>query len=249
VLERNVARKTEVPPNIVERDKNVLPLEMYAKLLALAGTTTRERAIFMLACFCALRPSELFGLLRDCYEGGHDEDGSPTGGTLLVVNTAWRGQLQKKKIKKRPVNGETAYRLVPVDPMVQAALEAWLEESEPAEDGLVFPGRRARGRLVTEKPMHADNWLRRYLYPAAEKLGIPFHPSFQVLRRSFGTHADELKMATTEQIAETLGHATGSKVTRLHYIVKTVDPKVREMQRRVTARLLRMDEKASGTVQ
>jgi hypothetical protein len=70
-----------------------------------------------------------------------------------------------------------------------------------------------------------------------------------VLRRSFGTHADELKMASTAEIAGTLGHATGSKVTRLPYIVKKVGPKVREMQRRVTECLLRMDEKPSGTVQ
>ncbi len=41
------------------------------------------------------------------------------------------------------------------------------------------------------------------------------------------------------------GAAKGLSVT---YLVKKVDPKVRHMQRRVTARLLRSDEKVSGTV-
>jgi hypothetical protein len=51
VLERNVARETVIP-EIEESDKPVLPVEMYAKLLAgLDGI--RDRAIFLIACFCA----------------------------------------------------------------------------------------------------------------------------------------------------------------------------------------------------
>lgn len=130
--------------------------------------------------------------------------------------------------------------------MVQPALDVWLEDSQPLEDGLIFPGRRAHGRLVRKNPCMPTTGCAAI--PAAEKLDIPFHPSFQVLRRSFGTHADELKMATSAQIAETLGHAAGSRVTPLHHIVKKVDPKVREMQRRVTEHLLRMDAHG-GTVQ
>jgi hypothetical protein len=60
VLERNVARKTVIP-EIEESEKPVLPVEMYAKLLA-GLDDIRDRAIFLIACFCALRPSELFGL-------------------------------------------------------------------------------------------------------------------------------------------------------------------------------------------
>jgi integrase len=65
VLERNVARKTVIP-EIGESEKPVLPVEMYARLLAgLDGI--RDRAILLIACFCALRPSELFGLTWGCY--------------------------------------------------------------------------------------------------------------------------------------------------------------------------------------
>ena len=69
VLERNVARKTVIP-EIEESDKPVLPVEMYAKLLAgLDGI--RDRAIFLIACFCALAAertirSDLGMLHRQC---------------------------------------------------------------------------------------------------------------------------------------------------------------------------------------
>jgi integrase len=85
VLERNVARKTVIP-EIEESEKPVLHVEMYAMLLAgLDGI--RDRAIFLIACFCALRPSELFGLTWECYSGN----------VFMIVNTAWRGRLQRKK--------------------------------------------------------------------------------------------------------------------------------------------------------
>jgi len=55
---------------------------MYAKLLAgLDGI--RDRAIFLIACFCDLRPSELFGLNWGCYSGS----------VFTIVNSAWRGRL------------------------------------------------------------------------------------------------------------------------------------------------------------
>jgi len=44
-----------------------------------------------MACFCALRPSELFGLAWGCY----------TSNVFTIVNTAWRGRLLRKKIKRK----------------------------------------------------------------------------------------------------------------------------------------------------
>jgi hypothetical protein len=54
VLERNVARKTVIP-EIEEREKPALPVEWYAQLLA-GLRTPGERAVFLIASFCALRP-------------------------------------------------------------------------------------------------------------------------------------------------------------------------------------------------
>jgi hypothetical protein len=53
VLERSVARKAVIP-EIEEREKLVMPVEWYAKLLA-GLETARDRAIFLIACFCGQR--------------------------------------------------------------------------------------------------------------------------------------------------------------------------------------------------
>jgi integrase len=178
VLERNVARKTVIP-EIEESDKPVLPVEMYAKLLAgLDGI--RDRAIFLIACFCALRPSELFGLTWGCY----------TGNVFTIVNTAWRGQLQRKKIKRKNRYGRTNYRLVAIPQAVRKAIDLWRARCpNPDTNALMFPGMQARARKPLATPIHPDNWLRLRLrlYPVAKRLGMAFHPTFQVLRRSFST--------------------------------------------------------------
>src|SRR5260370_19533822 len=102
VLERNVARKTVIP-EIEEREKPVLPVEWYVKLLA-GLQTSRDRALFLIASFCALRPSEIFGLTWGSYQGS----------TFKVMNTAWRGQFQPKKIKRKNRYGRTNYRWVAI---------------------------------------------------------------------------------------------------------------------------------------
>src|SRR5262249_47541332 len=119
VLGRNVARKTVIP-EIEPREKQILPLEMYRKLLA-SLESARDRAIFLIACFCALRPSELFGLTWGCYNGS----------VLTIINTAFQGQLQHKKIKRKNRFGGTNYRLVAIPQAVRQAIEQWRTECGP----------------------------------------------------------------------------------------------------------------------
>ena len=160
VLERNVARKTVIP-EIEESDKPVLPVEMYAKLLAgLDGI--RDRAIFLIACFCALRPSELFGLTWGCYPGN----------VFTIVNTAWRGRLQRKKIKRKNRYGRTNYGVVAIPQAVRKAIDLWRARCpNPDANALMFPGMQARARKPLPTPIHPDNWLRLRLYPVAEQTG------------------------------------------------------------------------------
>ena len=61
---------------------------------------------------------------------------------------------------------------------------------------------------------------RLRLYPIAKKLGIPFHPTFQVLRRSFSTHGKK-KAHPTEMQAQ-LGHSDVR--TTLNIYTQTVGP-------------------------
>ena len=235
VLERNVARKTVIP-EIEEREKPVLPVEWYAKLLA-GLRTSRDRAIFLIASFCALRPSEIFGLTWGSYQGA----------TFKVMNTAWRGQFQPKKIKRKNRYGRTNYRWVAIPEAVRRAIDEWNRECGTTEENaLMFSAIGARGRKPLDKPMLPDNWLRLRLYPVSNRLGIGFHPTFQVLRRSFSTHGK--KEAHPTEMQAQLGHSDIR--TTLDIYTQITDPEVARMVNQVTNRILGLGEEVEpGSVQ
>ena len=209
---------------------------MYARLLSgLDGA--RDRAIFTIGCFCALRPSELFGLTWTAYQGS----------LFVIVNTAWRGQLQRKKIKRKNRFGGTSYRLVAIPDALRQAIEDWRSICPKPKPGLLFPGLRARGRLVLPTPMNPDNWLRLRPYPVAKKLGISFHPTFQVLRRRFSTHGKTVGHPTDMQAQ--LGHSDPR--TTLNIYTQTLGPEVLAMVNQVTNRILAAEKtaKTTGSIQ
>jgi len=189
---------------------------------------TNDRAIFLIAWLCALRPSELFGPRWGCYNGTH----------FVVINTAYQGELQRMKIKKRPHNGNVSQRVVPIPDAVRKAIEEWRSQTRnSAAESLMFPGTRARGRRDLPNPMFPDNWLRLTLYPISDDLKIGFHPTFQVLRRSFSTHGQE-EMRPKEMQA-VLGHEDIR--TTMNIYTQTVDPKVMQRSNEVANRLLQLD--------
>src|SRR5260370_10927576 len=74
-------------------------------------------------------------------------------------------------------------------PDVREAIDLWRARCpSPDTNALMFPGMQARARKPLATPIHPDNWLRLRLYPVAKRLGMAFHPTFRVLRRSFSTH-------------------------------------------------------------
>src|SRR5260370_34435068 len=68
-----------------------------------------------MAGLCGVQQSELFGLTWGCY----------TSTLFTIVNTAWRGRLQRKKIKRRTRYGRTNYRLVAIPQAVREAIDLW----------------------------------------------------------------------------------------------------------------------------
>ncbi len=226
VIEKNVARKTYIP-EIEARERHVLPETMYPRILSRLENP-RDRAIFLISSLCALRPSELFGLLWECFRGMH----------FVVINTAYLGDLQRKKIKKRPHHGNVSQRTVPIPDVVRLAVEEWQRHARnTAPAALMFPGTRARGRLDLAKPMYPDNWLRLTLYPITDALGVGFHPTFQVLRRSFSTHGQEEMRPKEMQVV--LGHED-SRTTQEIY-TQTVDAKVMQHVNDMANRLLGLE--------
>ena len=216
----------------------LLPNHVDFGQLLLAGLDgTRDRAIFLIACFCALRPSELFGLTWGCC----------TSNMFTIVNTAWRGRLQRKKIKRKNRYGRTNCRFVAIPQAVRQAIDLWRARCpNPDANALMFPGMQARARKALATPIHPDNWLRLRLYPVAKQLGIPFHPTFQVLRRSFSTHGKH-EAHPTEMQAQ-LGHSDIR--TTLDIYTQIADPEVARMVNQVANRILGLGEEVEpGSVQ
>ena len=92
----------------------------------------------------------------------------------------------------------------------------------------------------------SDNWLRLRLYPVANRLGIAFHPTFQVLRRSFSTHGK--KEAHPTEMQAQLGHSDIR--TTLDIYTQITDPEVARMVNQVTNRILGLGEEVEpGSVQ
>jgi integrase len=89
----------------------------------------------------------------------------------------------------------------------------------------MFPGMQARARKPLTKPIHPNNWLRLRLYAVANKLGIAFHPTFQVLRRRFSTHGK--KEAHPTEMPAQLGHSDIR--TTLDIYRQITDPEVARM--------------------
>jgi len=92
--------------------------------------------------------------------------------------------------------------------------------------------------------MFPDNWQRLRLYPIAKKLGIPFHPTFQVLRRSFSTHGKR-EAHPTEMQAQ-LGHSDVRTTLKLYN--QTVGPEVVQMVNEVTNRILDLKQNGNEAV-
>jgi integrase len=128
---------------------------------------------------------------------------------------------------------------------VRKAIDLWrVRCPNPDASALIFPGMQARARKPLATPIHPDNCLR--LYPVANRLGIAFHPTFQVLRRSFSTHGK--KEAHPTELQAQLGHSDIR--TTLDIYTQITDPEVARMVNQVTNRILGLGEEVEpGSVQ
>jgi hypothetical protein len=74
---------------------------------------------------------------------------------FTIVNTAWRDQLQRKKIKRKNRYGRTNYRLVAIPQAVRKAIDLWRARCpSPDTNALMFPGVQARARKPLATPIH-----------------------------------------------------------------------------------------------
>jgi integrase len=142
----------------------------------LGGLNLRERTLVLLAASTGLRQSELFGV-KWC-----DIDFAQH--TMNVVRSIVYGVVG-------PCKTESSQKPVPVHPTVLEALGKWRQLCRyNKSDDWVFASRRYRGR----KPIWGQAILRKYIRPAAQRVGIQkrfgwhtFRHTYSTLLRSVGT--------------------------------------------------------------
>ena len=153
---------------------NVLtPPELKALVNALS---LRERTLVLLASSTGLRQSKLFGLKW--------ADINFAQGTMSVTRSIVCGVVGSCKT-------ESSQKPVPVHATVLEALAKWRESSQYTKsEDWVFASRRHRGR----KPIWGQAILRRYIRPAAQRVGVEkrfgwhtFRHTYSTLLRSVGT--------------------------------------------------------------
>jgi integrase len=136
----------------------------------------RERTLVLLAVSTGLRQSELFGLKWGDIEFSQR--------TMNVTRSIVYGVVG-------PCKTESSQKPVPVHRLVADVLLAWRKQSTyTMSDDWVFASRRHRGR----HPLWGQAILRKYVRPAAEKVGIQkcigwhtFRHTYSTLLRSVGT--------------------------------------------------------------
>jgi integrase len=142
----------------------------------LGGLNLRERTLVLLAASTGLRQSELFGV-KWC-----DIDFAQH--TMNVVRSIVYGVVG-------PCKTESSQKPVPVHPTVLEALGKWRQLCRyNKSDDWVFASRRYRGW----KPIWGQAILRKYIRPAAQRVGIQkrlgwhtFRHTYSTLLRSVGT--------------------------------------------------------------
>ena len=154
--------------------KPVLAIDLMLLLLG-AMEDLGDLCLMLVGIFSGPRASEAMGFQWKSW----------TGVSLVPHGIAVDGQLYEGRTKTKASKGP-----IPVPDPVRPVIEAWRRICpDPSPDALMFPtfGRgKRKGQAV---PRHAKNFLNWRVRPIARKFGIPDHlVTFQVMRRSLGTH-------------------------------------------------------------
>jgi len=137
--------------------------------MLIESLSVRERTLVFLAVSTGLRQGEMFGLKwRDiCFESGE----------LNVIRSIVCGVVG-------PCKTEASQRPVPMHPELAAAFLAWRPScNSQTEDDWVFASQLRHGR----KPYWGPVILRKYIQPAAKRLGINKRIGWHTFRRTYAT--------------------------------------------------------------
>jgi integrase len=188
-------------------EKPVMSLEQSVSLLG-DITDLHDLCLMLIGIFSGPRASEAMGFQWKSW----------TGEALVPHGTAVEGKLYKGRVKSK-----ASGRPIVVPELVRPVIEAWRRTCPDASEALMFPtfGRGERKRQAV--PRQAKNFLRWRIRPISRKLGIPDRfMTFQVMRRSLGTHMQD--HGTLKDTQGALRHA--SIATTGNIYVQVIEPNV-----------------------
>jgi len=156
------------------------PVISREQTLALLGAITdlHDLCLMHIGIFSGPRASEAMGFQWKSW----------TGESLVPHGTAVEGTLYKGRVKSKASRAPIA-----VPEPVRPVIEAWQRFCpDPSPEALMFPTFGRGERKGEAVPRHAKNFLRWRIRPISRKLGIPDGlVTFQVMRRSLGTHMQD----------------------------------------------------------
>jgi integrase len=202
IVGKNPMRRVPMPKTKLPK-RPILEPELVPKVLKAVEGNRRNSAILHIGIFCAMRPSEIFGLRWSSFLSDY----------FVIRDSAWKGRLLEDEAKA----GE---RRVFIPPATRQAVLRWREVSKHTRPGdLMFASKKGT-------PLMADNFRKRVLLKLQEglKLGVPL--TFQVLRRSHATRNQK----TPKDAQAHLGHKTLAMT--LGTYAQTIPDSVREMVER-----------------
>jgi integrase len=124
----------------------VLDAELVPKVLKAVEESPRDSALLHIGVFCAMRPSEVFGLRWSSLRGDH----------FVIRNSAWEGKLL-------PDQAKGAERRVFIPPATRAAILRWHDTCHrKLSDDLMFPSKK--GTPITTI---GSSWLQSTDAPSA----------------------------------------------------------------------------------
>jgi len=205
LIGKNPMRRLKMPKTEEPEQPYLAKPEIASVLRYMAGIQTphgiRDYAIARIGTFCAVRSAEVFRLRWESYLGDR----------FLIQDSAWEGKLFENTTKK-------GRRHVGIDARTKQIIEQWkaiCPDTRP--EALIFPSESGT-------PFASRNWLQRNLQPIGARLKIKTPLTFQVMRRTFGTHNQQQLTHTSKH----LGH--GSTTTTSRFYVAEVPAEVKKMQ-------------------
>jgi integrase len=215
----NSARGVDLPTLKTVRPKWVLTTAQAAALLAELPPLARTMA--GVALLTGLRRGELFALRWQTV--------NLTEAHLTVQEAVYEGAFGTPKT-------DAGVRRVPLSEATVALLTEWRRRVKTTElDALVFS-------TYSGKPISPNNVLRRWIFPACTRLGLP-HATWLTFRRTYASWSHD-KGVPGKVVAKLMGHANAD--VTLNVYTQVLDDSMRSAVDRVGNELFTIVHKPEG---